>query len=132
MRTITATELRQKLGEILDAASAGEKILIERDHRPLAYLVSVEDVRTLEAEDEQVERELAALDALIAIGREWRRTHPRQPGEMTAEETIRWDRDHRDEEKWERSFGPDSEDAMRTDESKPTPTPEARESDSEP
>lgn len=120
MRTITATELRQKLGEILDAASAGEKILIERDHRPLAYLVSVEDVRTLEAEDQQVERELAALDALIAIGEEWRKAHPQQPGEMTAEETIRWDRDHRDEEKWERSFGKEPEEGTRTDEPKST------------
>ncbi len=108
MRTITATELRQRLGEILDAASAGEKILIERDHKPLAYLVSVEDVRTLETQDEEIGRELAALDALIAIGREWREAHPRQPGEMTAEETVRWDRDRHDDEKWERSFGPSS------------------------
>jgi len=130
MRTITATELRQKLGEILDAASAGEKILIERDHRPLAYLVSVEDVRTLEAEDEQIKRELAALDALIAIGEEWRQAHPLQAGEMTAEETVRWDRDHRDEEKWERSFGSDPEDPTRPDERKPTS--QADDSESEP
>lgn len=111
MRTITATELRQKLGEILDAASSGEKILIERDHRPLAYLVSVEDARTLEARDEEVERELAALDALIAIGDRWREAHPRQPGEMTAEEAVRWDRDNRDEEKSEGSFPPASSEA---------------------
>lgn len=93
MRTITATDLRQKLGEMLDAASAGEKILIERDHKPLAFLVSVDEVRALEAEDAAVEQELAALDALIAIGDEWRRTHPRQLDEMTAEETVRADRD---------------------------------------
>ncbi len=43
MRTVSAMDMRKKLGEILDAASAGERILIERDHRPLAYLVSVED-----------------------------------------------------------------------------------------
>lgn len=116
MRTITATQLRQQLGEILDAASAGEKILIERDHKPLAYLVSVEDVADL-AESEAVERELAALDALIAIGDEWRRTHPREPGELTAEQTVRWDRDHRDAKRDKRSFearedvemGPDDE-----------------------
>jgi prevent-host-death family protein len=104
MRKITATELRQRLGELLDAASAGEKILIERDHKPLAYLVSVEDVRTLETQDEEIKRELAALDALIAIGHEWRKAHPPQPGEMTAEETVRWDRDHHDEEKREQSI----------------------------
>jgi len=130
MRTITATELRQKMGEILDAASAGEKILIERDHRPLAYLVSVEDVRALEAEDDQIEQELAALDALVAIGREWRRMHPHQPGEMTAEETVRWDRDHRDEEKWERSFGPGSDDA--TQEDRPNGATEGDDPEAEP
>ena len=119
MRTITATELRQKLGEILDAASAGEKILIERDHRPLAYLVSVEDVRTLETHDEEVERELAALDALVAIGHEWRKAHPLKPGEMTAEETVRWDRDHRDEEKSQRSFGPATDETTQEDEPEP-------------
>ena len=43
MRTVTAMDMRKRLGEILDAASAGERILIERDHRPLAYLVSVEE-----------------------------------------------------------------------------------------
>ena len=49
MRTVTAMDMRKKLGEILDAASAGERILIERDHRPLAYLVSVEDGQRLSA-----------------------------------------------------------------------------------
>ncbi len=78
---------------MLDAASAGEKILIERDHKPLAVLVSVDEVRALEAEDEAVAKELAALDALIAIGDEWRRTHPHQQDELTAEETVRADRD---------------------------------------
>ena len=43
MRTVTAMDLRKRLGEILGAASAGERILIERDHKPLAYLVSVEE-----------------------------------------------------------------------------------------
>jgi len=128
MRTITATELRQKLGEILDAASAGEKILIERDHRPLAYLVSVEDVRTLQTQDEEVERELAALDALIAIGHEWRQAHPPEPGAMTAEETVRWDRDHRDEEKWERSLDPATDGSTRDDE----PNAVIRREDAEP
>lgn len=119
MRTITATELRQKLGETLDAASAGERILIERDHKPLAYLLSVEDVRTLETQDAEVERELAALDALIAIGDEWRRTHPDESDGMTAEETVRWDRDHRDEEKQDRSSSSPDVDSTGNDEPEP-------------
>ena len=57
MRTVTAMDMRKRLGEILDAASAGERILIERDHRPLAYLVSVEDAARLDPDrTEEIER----------------------------------------------------------------------------
>ena len=97
MRTVTATELRMKLGEILDAASAGERILVERDHKPLVYVLSVEAGQALQAHDDAIERELAALDALVAIGEAWRRDHPRTEGEMAAAESIRWDRDHHDD-----------------------------------
>jgi antitoxin (DNA-binding transcriptional repressor) of toxin-antitoxin stability system len=103
MRTVTAMDMRKRLGEILDAASAGEMILIERDHKPLAFLVSFEEGQRMTQRDEAlVEERLAALDQLVALGKEWRRTHPQQPGEMTAAEWIRWDRDHRDDEKYER------------------------------
>ena len=99
-------DMRKKLGEILDAASAGERILIERDNKPLAYLVSVEDGQRLDPDREaRIKRQLAALDALVEMGKEYRREHPWQEGDMTAAEWIRWDRDHRDEEKYERSFG---------------------------
>lgn len=95
MRTITATDLRKRLGEYLDAASAGEQILIERDHRPYAYLISVEDaVRIDPTREERVRRRLAALDRLEEIGKEYTKQHPRQPDEMSAAETIRWDRDY--------------------------------------
>lgn len=97
MRTVTATELRMKLGEILDAASSGERILVERDHKPLVYVLSVEAGQALEAQDEAIARELAALDALVAIGDAWHRDHPREEGTMTPAESIRWDRDHRDD-----------------------------------
>ena len=76
MRTITATELRQKLGEILDAASAGESILIERDHRPLAFVVSYEDgVRITSGKDreEEIARRRAALEELTTFSEEWYR-----------------------------------------------------------
>lgn len=109
MRTITATELRQKLGEMLDAASVGEKILIERDHKPLAYLISFEEGQRMAAGDEKkIKRQLQAIDDMVAFGKEWRRNHPPQPGDLSAAEWIRWDRDHRDDEKWERSFGPEA------------------------
>jgi prevent-host-death family protein len=91
-------EMRKRLGEILDAASAGERILIERDHRPLAYLVSVEDGAGLgESPDELRERRFAALDRIDAFARRMAVVHPPQPGDMSAAELIRWDRDHRDD-----------------------------------
>lgn len=99
-------DMRKKLGEILDAASAGERILIERDQKPLAYLVSVEDGRRLDPDrEERIQRRLAALDALVEMGKDYRREHPWQEGELTSAELIRRDRDHRDEEKFERIFG---------------------------
>jgi len=100
MRTITATELRQRLGEILDAASAGETILIARDHRPLAYLVSYEDGGRLIGRDEdKIARQLQALDELVTFSEEWRRERGPDPDAMGAAELVRWDRDHRDDPK---------------------------------
>ena len=102
MRTITATELRQKLGEILDAASAGESILIERDHKPLAFVVSYEDgVRVTSGKDreEEIARRHAALEELTRFSEEWRRERGDADDGMRAAEWIRYDRDHRDDDK---------------------------------
>ena len=66
-------DMRKRLGEILDAASAGERILIERDHRPLAYLISVEDAQRLDPDREQLlAQRMAAFDRLRALGEEMR------------------------------------------------------------
>lgn len=66
--------LRARLGEILDAASAGERIVIERDHKPMAILVPYEDAARLEPdEQERIKRSLEALDRLQEFGRRLRR-----------------------------------------------------------
>ena len=94
MRTISPLDLRRSLGQILDQASAGQRFLIERDHRPLAVLVSVEDAARLEEDrQEQLKRRLEALDQLLAHGREMARKYP---SDLTAQEAVRMDRD-RDE-----------------------------------
>ena len=91
-------DMRKRLGEILDAASAGERILIERDHRPLAYLVSVEEGASLgESPDELRERRFAALDRIDDFARRMAIEYPSKPGDLSAAEWIRWDRDHRDD-----------------------------------
>jgi len=88
--------MRQRLGQILDAASAGERILIERDHRPLAVLVSVEDATRLD-EDRQgsINRRLAALDRLAAFAVRMRDEYP-DPGDgLTTVEWLRRERERR-------------------------------------
>jgi antitoxin (DNA-binding transcriptional repressor) of toxin-antitoxin stability system len=94
MRTISPLDLRRSLGAILDAASAGERFLIERDRRPVALLVSVEDGARLDGEpEERRKRALAALDRLEAIGRSQRQLRGSGP---SAAEAVRLDRDRDD------------------------------------
>ncbi len=99
MRTVTAMDMRKRLGEILDAASAGERILIERDHRPLAYLVSVEDGRRLDPDqDERLRRRLAALDRLVALGKEMAEKYPPPDDGLTEVEWRHREYERRDEQ----------------------------------
>jgi antitoxin (DNA-binding transcriptional repressor) of toxin-antitoxin stability system len=73
MRTISPLDLRKSLGAILDAASAGERFLVERDHKPVAMLVSVEDGHRLDEDrDARIRRSLAALDRMVQRGQELR------------------------------------------------------------
>jgi prevent-host-death family protein len=68
MRTVSAMDLRRRMGELLDRASAGERIVIERDRRPLAVLVPYEEGLKLEDSPEDAQqRALAALDSLDAF-----------------------------------------------------------------
>jgi prevent-host-death family protein len=99
MRTVSAMDMRRRLGEILDAASAGERILIERDHRPLAYLVSVEDAARLEPDrDEVIRQRLEALDGLVEFGKRMRELYPEPDDGLTTSEWIRQDHERRDEQ----------------------------------
>lgn len=96
MRVVTPTDMRKRLGEILDAASAGERILIERDHRPLAYLVSVEDGRRFDHTEERKRRALAALDRLEELRAEWAREYPGPDDGLSEAEWLRRARDERE------------------------------------
>jgi len=70
-------DLRRKMGEWLDRASAGERIVIERDHRPMAVLVPYEDAARLgESAEERAHRVTDALDRLAALGDRMAREHP--------------------------------------------------------
>jgi prevent-host-death family protein len=61
-------DLRARMGELLDRASAGEPIVVERGRQPVAVLVSYEDAMRLQSSpDEARARALAALDRLTGL-----------------------------------------------------------------
>jgi len=96
MRTITAGQLRARLGETLDSASAGERIVIERDHRVVAAIVPIEDVQRLEGKSEEaIARKLAAMAAIRENAERMKRLRPRDPDDpWDAVTAVRWERDH--------------------------------------
>lgn len=109
MRTVTALDVRKHLGELLDAASAGERILIERDHRPMAVLISVEEAAQLgESREERIRRVEEAMDRLQALAR---RMATKRPSDVPdAVESIRLDREERTDQVLRASRGGRDED----------------------
>ena len=96
MRVVTPTDMRKRLGEILDAASAGERLLIERDHKPIAWLVSPEDGRRFDEEKQaKLERSLAALDRLREFSVEMAAKYPPPDDGLTDTEWIQEERERR-------------------------------------
>jgi antitoxin (DNA-binding transcriptional repressor) of toxin-antitoxin stability system len=96
MRVVTPTDMRKRLGEILDAASAGERILIERDHKPLAWLVSPEDGRRFDDDKQaRIERSLAALDRLREFSLEMAAKYPPPDDGLTEAEWLAEERERR-------------------------------------
>ncbi|TAL05616.1 MAG: type II toxin-antitoxin system Phd/YefM family antitoxin [Chloroflexota bacterium] len=94
MRVITPLDLRRSLGKILDQASAGERFVIERDHRPIAALISVEDGRRLdEGPEARRQRRVRALDRLAMLGDRMLEVQPDGPDAVTA---VRSDRRRHD------------------------------------
>jgi prevent-host-death family protein len=97
MRTVSALELRKKLGEILDAAAGGERIVIERDRRPLAMLVPVEDGQRLDESPEEEQRRFeTALDRLDEFRERMAREYPQILQGPDAATSIRQDRSRDD------------------------------------
>jgi prevent-host-death family protein len=69
MRAVTALEVRQKFGQIIDEAAAGERIVIERAGQPIAAIVPLSDLALLDPERRKAER-LKALDDLRRLAKE--------------------------------------------------------------
>jgi prevent-host-death family protein len=72
-------DLRARMGELLDLASAGEHIVVERGRRPLAVLVPYEDALRLQSSPAEARaRALAALDRLDDLARRQSETRRRR------------------------------------------------------
>ena len=81
------------MGEVLDRASAGERIVVERDRRPLAVLVPYEDaLRLQDSPEAATARGLAALDRLEEFARRMAETHPHALNQPGAAELVREER----------------------------------------
>ena len=87
-------DLRRRLGEVLDQAAAGERIVIERDRRPMAVLVPYTDGMASDGTAEQ--RRLRVHAALASIDRFARRMREKHPDGPDAVAAVRHDRDHAD------------------------------------
>ena len=94
MRVITAGQLRARLGEALDDAAAGERIVIERDHHRVAAIVPIEDAMLLDGQgDEARRRKAAAMERIERRAQRMKEVSARS-SEWDAEATLRWERDH--------------------------------------
>lgn len=78
MRHVPITEFQANAAELLAAAEAGEEIVITRDGRNV--------LRIGLAEAERLARQAAAVERLVALGREIRATH----GPTAAAEIREW------------------------------------------
>ncbi len=96
MRTVSALDVRKKLGQLLDEASAGERIVIERDRKPLAMLVSYEEgMKLVESEHDRIIRSLRALERLDRFVERMAREHPETVGGPDAATVVREMREER-------------------------------------
>lgn len=90
MRTITALEVRAKFGQVIDEAAAGERFIVERAGVPVAAIVPLADLDTVDPAAVTARR-LAAIDRIVALRRLDRGTPP------TSEETVAMIRRQREE-----------------------------------
>lgn len=66
--TVSAMEMRQSFGALLNRVQyGGERITVERQGKPVATLISWEEMRRLEALEAERERELLAMAKELVV-----------------------------------------------------------------
>jgi prevent-host-death family protein len=90
MKTLSALDLRKKLGEVLDAvAQNNEQVIISRANRPLAVLISVDEFE----EKIQKSKRGDKLKELSARMDDWRTKHRQKTKHLDVTKAVREVRD---------------------------------------
>ena len=94
VKSVSALDLRKHVGQLLDEAAAGERIVIERGGQPLCALVPLRDLEATDP-DRRRERRLAALEDLRRLAKRYP-----LPSDFDATGFIRQARLDRGEQIW--------------------------------
>jgi prevent-host-death family protein len=86
MKTVTALDLRRKLGSVLnDVSKKGEQVIISRANKDLAVLISVEEFEEKVLKKNR-ERRLKQLSTEMAS---WKKTHLRETANLDISKAVR-------------------------------------------
>jgi prevent-host-death family protein len=92
MKTLTALDLRKKLGSVLnDVSKKGEQVIISRANKPLAVMISIEEYeeKVLKKNRERKLREVSAeMD-------KWKKRHLKETINIDIAKVIRETREDR-------------------------------------
>ena len=92
MKTVTALDLRKKLGSVLNSVAEGhEPVTITRANKPLAVLISADDYQDKILKGERG-RKLKELSAKMDV---WKKEHRKETARVDAVKAIREARDRR-------------------------------------
>lgn len=90
MRSVSALDVRRRFGEIVDAAAAGERIVIERAGQPIAAIVPLADLALVDPDRRKAAR-LEAVDDIVRMARR----RGASPTDVDVAAVIRKQRDDR-------------------------------------
>lgn len=86
MKTVTALDLRKKLGSVLDEVSKrGEQVMISRANKPLAVLISVAEYEE-KILNKNRERRLKEISAKMD---HWKKRHTKETANIDIVKAIR-------------------------------------------
>ena len=88
MRVMRALEVRARFGEVIDAAAAGDRIVVERAGQPIAAIVPLADLDSVDPERIR-QRQGEAFDHLLRLARQARSEGIPVAGDVA----VRLDRD---------------------------------------